>query len=150
MVVWEEPQPPHLSPTPPVHTCRAVRPSRGAPRGCLPQLDFLSLSTNVFLCLRSQSPCPRSPRQRPLPRTSRLVQRHWPTLTIGGKLSLDYLTSAWHDPTWLSLGNQTKENGCLHSDIHCNWIILLAHNWFMTSITTLDKHTHTPPVWPCV
>ncbi|XP_038145520.1 proto-oncogene DBL isoform X4 [Cyprinodon tularosa] len=55
-------------------TERGMRPSRGVSRGCLSGLDFVSLSSDVFLCLRSQSPRPRSPRQwpRPRPRCSKL------------------------------------------------------------------------------
>ncbi|XP_056239333.1 proto-oncogene DBL isoform X3 [Seriola aureovittata] len=55
---------------------RGMRPSRGVPRGCLPGLDFVSLSADMFLCLRSRSPRPRSPRQRPRPRPRHRPQRH--------------------------------------------------------------------------
>uniref|UniRef100_A0A4W6EBT5 MCF.2 cell line derived transforming sequence n=1 Tax=Lates calcarifer TaxID=8187 RepID=A0A4W6EBT5_LATCA len=65
-----------LSPFLPSPTCRGMRPSRGVPRGCLPGLDFVSLSADVFLCLRSRSPRPRSPRQRPRPRPRHRPQRH--------------------------------------------------------------------------
>ncbi|XP_058505225.1 proto-oncogene DBL isoform X4 [Solea solea] len=65
----------HMQLSPPVSE-RGMRPSRGVPRGCLPGLDFVSLSADVFLCLRSRSPRPRSPRQRPRPRPRHRPQRH--------------------------------------------------------------------------
>lgn len=81
------------------HTCRGMRPSRGVPRGCLPGLDIVSLSADVFLCLRSQSPCPRSPCPRsPRQWPRHRPQRHWPALMLSGKLSL-----AWPGITWPSL-----------------------------------------------
>ncbi|KAK6298867.1 hypothetical protein J4Q44_G00303770 [Coregonus suidteri] len=59
--------PDHIQRSPPMSE-RGVRPSGGAPTGCLSGLDFVSLSADVFMCLRSRSPRPRSPRQRPRPR----------------------------------------------------------------------------------
>ncbi|XP_012989154.2 proto-oncogene DBL isoform X3 [Esox lucius] len=64
-------QPDHIELSPP-RSERGVRPSGGAPNGCLPGLDFVSLSAGVFQCLRSRSPRPRSPRQRPRPRPPQL------------------------------------------------------------------------------
>lgn len=85
-----------LSPLLPSPTCRGMRPSRGVPRGCLPGLDFVSLSADVFLCLRSRSPRPRSPRQRPRPRPRHCSKRHWPAVTLSGKLSLAQAGSPSH------------------------------------------------------
>ncbi|XP_031653999.1 proto-oncogene DBL isoform X3 [Oncorhynchus kisutch] len=59
--------PDHIRRSPPMSE-RGVRPSGGAHTGCLSGLDFVSLSSDVFVCLRSRNPRPRSPRQRPRPR----------------------------------------------------------------------------------
>lgn len=144
VVVREQatPPPPTLStavwlpiPTPPIHTCRGMRPSRGVPRGCLPGLDFVSLSADVFLCLRSRSPRPRSPRQRPRPRPRHRPQRHWPALMLSGKLSLAHLASAWHDPP----GPKPKNPGllCLHTDRHLFIASIVVHNWPPYSLAAL-------------
>lgn len=99
VVVCERAQAPLLSSCPspllPSPTCRGMQPSRGVPRGCLPGLDFVSLSADVFVCLRSRSPCPRSPRQRPRPHPHHRSQRHWPALMLSGKVSLARLALAW-------------------------------------------------------
>lgn len=95
-------------PTPPLHTCRGVQPSRGVPRGCLPGLDFVSLSADVFLCLCSRSPCPQSPRQCPRPRPHLRPQRHWPALTLSGKLSPAHLASPLSWPTVPAWGTKKK------------------------------------------
>jgi len=97
-----------LSPLLPSPTCRGMRPSRGVHRGCLPGLDFVSLSADVFLCLRSRSPRPRSPRQLPRPRPRHCSQRHWPAVMLSGKLSLARLTMA--------CGAKTPGLLCLHTD----------------------------------
>lgn len=43
---------------------RAVRPSRGVLKGCLPRLDLVSLSGGVCVCLRARSPRLTRPSQR--------------------------------------------------------------------------------------
>lgn len=123
-------------PTPPTPTCRGMRPSRGVPRGCLPGLDFVSLSADLFLCLRSRSPRPRSPRQRPRPRHH--SQRHWPALTLSGKLSLARLASPWHDPLGLAWGHYPGLL-CLHTDRRLHPLCItsiLVHNWPPHSLHT--------------
>lgn len=98
---------PHSSESP---TCRGMRPSRGVPRGCLPGLDFVSLSADVFLCLRTRSPRPRSPRQRPRPRP-RCSQHHWPAVTLSGKLCLAQPASPRH-----GMRSKNTSSCCLLTD----------------------------------
>lgn len=45
-------------------SCRAVRPSGGVLKGCLPRLDLVSLSGGVCVCLRARSPRLTRPSQR--------------------------------------------------------------------------------------